>query len=70
MLIVGGVLTIISACMFGQDNVLLHGIQVFALSFLIALALVAIADIDRPFQGGVHVNDTAFRHAQINMQGD
>ncbi len=70
VLIVGGALTIISACMFGQDNAFLHGIQVFALSFLIALSLVAIADIDRPFQGGVHVQDTAFRGAQINMQGE
>lgn len=70
VLIIGGVLTIISGCMFGQDNTLLHSIQVFALSLLIALALVAIADIDRPFQGGVHVSDHAFRRAQLNMQGE
>ena len=70
VLIIGGVLTIVSACMFGQDNTLLHSIQVLALSLLIALALVAIADIDRPFQGGVHVSDHAFRRAQVNMQGE
>lgn len=70
VLIIGGVLTIVSACMFGQDNTLLHSLQVLALSLLIALSLVAIADIDRLFQGGVHVNDHAFRRAQVNMQGE
>ena len=68
VLFVGGALTIFSACLFGQENSLLHGIQVFAFSFLIALVLVAIADIDRPFQGTVHVSDAAFRRAQISMQ--
>ena len=34
---------------------------------LIALALVAVADIDRPFQGSVHVSDYAFRRARIGM---
>lgn len=70
VLIVGGILTIFSACMFGQENEIIHGIQVFSLSFLIALTLIAIADIDRPFQGTVHVNDSAFTRAQINMQGE
>lgn len=66
----GAALTIFSACLFGQENTLLHSIQVFALSLLIATALVAIADIDRPFQGGVHVDDTAFQRALINMQSE
>lgn len=43
-------------------------LQISALSLLIALVLVAIADIDRPFQGSVHVNDMAFRRAQQNMK--
>ncbi|MEO6983599.1 MAG: DUF4239 domain-containing protein [Edaphobacter sp.] len=68
VLFLGGALTIFSACLFGQENVVLHGIQVFALSFLISLVLVAIADINRPFQGAVHVSDAAFRRAQISMQ--
>ncbi len=68
MLILGGVLTIFSACLFGQEGTLMHGIHVFAFSLLIALALVAIADIDRPYMGSVHVSDEAFRRAQINLQ--
>lgn len=68
VLFVGGALTIFSACLFGQENSVLHAVQVFAFSFLIALVLVAIADIDRPFQGTVHVSDAAFRRAQMSMQ--
>lgn len=67
VLIIGGTVTIMSSCMFGAESAWLHGLQVFAFSLLVALALVAIADIDRPFQGSVHVKDWAFRRAQANM---
>ncbi len=67
VLIVGGIVTIMSSCMFGATNTRLHAIQVFFFSLLIALVLVAIADIDRPFQGVVHVSDAPFRRAQQNM---
>ena len=67
VLIVGGVVTIASASMFGSANTALHALQVFAFSLLLALVLVAVADIARPFQGGVHVSDIAFRRAQQNM---
>lgn len=68
VLIVGGALTIISSCMFGATNPWLHGLQMFAFSLLIALLLAAIADIDLPFQGSVHVSDTSFVRAQQNMK--
>jgi Protein of unknown function (DUF4239) len=64
VLIAGGVLTTMSSCLFGTDNFKLHAIQVFSLSFLLSLALVAIADIDRPFRGSVHVNPMGFEHAR------
>ena len=64
VLIVGGVITTLSSCLFGTDNFKLHAIQVFSLSLLLALALVAIADIDRPFRGAVHVNPLGFVHAR------
>ena len=53
VLIIGGAVTIASSCMFGADSTWLHGLQVFAFSLLIALALVAVADINRPFQESV-----------------
>ena len=68
VLIIGGAVTIMSSCMFGSGNTRLHATQVFAFSLLLALVLVAIADIDRPFEGSVHVSTSAFLRAQQNMQ--
>ena len=69
VLIVGGAVTIASSCLFGSANRTLHTLQVFAFSLLISLALVAIAEIHRPFQGAIHVSDYAFVRAQENIQG-
>jgi hypothetical protein len=68
VLLVGGTVTIVSTCLFGAANGTLHAIQVGAFTLLISLVLVAIADINRPFQGSVHVSDNAFRRAQIDMK--
>jgi hypothetical protein len=68
VLITGGVVTIASTAMFGSANTYLHTLQVFCFSLLIALVLVAVADIDRPFQGAIHVSDFAFLRAQRNMK--
>lgn len=68
VLLVGGILTVVSACMFGAENVTLHTLQVAFFSLLIALILIAIADIDQPFRGSVHVSDAAFRRAQQTMR--
>jgi hypothetical protein len=68
VLIIGGAVTIGSACMFGAECTELHALQVFSFSLLISLVLVAIADIHRPFQGAVHVSSYAFRRAQENMK--
>jgi hypothetical protein len=67
VLIFGGIVTISSICMFGAASGRLHAIQIFSFSLLVSLVLVAIADIDRPFQGAVHVDDAPFRRAQLNM---
>ena len=68
VLLIGGAVTIASTCMFGAANGVLHVIQVTAFALLISLVLIAIADINRPFQGSVHVNDLAFRRAQMDMK--
>jgi hypothetical protein len=56
--------------MFGARNSILHGLQVFSFSLLVSLSLVAIADINRPFQGSVCVDSYAFQRAQHDMQPD
>jgi hypothetical protein len=68
VLIVGGILTIVSSCMFGSQNRFLHGVQVVFFSLLIALVLLAIADINLPFRGTVHVGNDAFVRALENMK--
>ncbi|MGB9255858.1 MAG: DUF4239 domain-containing protein [Candidatus Korobacteraceae bacterium] len=69
VLVVGGCVTIASSCLFGSSNTLLHFLQVFAFSLLILLGLVAIGEINRPFQGSVHISSYPFVRAQLNMQG-
>lgn len=68
VLISGAILTVASACLFGSSNAMLHALQVLAFSLLIAVSLVAIGDINRPFQGSVHVSTFAFTRAQENMR--
>lgn len=63
VLLVGGIVTVGSTCLFGIEDFKLHVVQVFEISFLISLLLVSIAAIDRPFQGQVHVPPEAFRYA-------
>jgi hypothetical protein len=69
VLLIGGVLTVASSCMFGSVSPRLHAWQVFAFSLLIALALVAIANINRPFQGGIRIDDLAFERVQQFIRG-
>jgi len=68
VLMVGGVLTVASVAMFGSRNPRLHVFQVFSLTLLITLAMLAIADLDRPFQGWVHVGTYPFERARDNMR--
>jgi hypothetical protein len=67
MLLVGGTLTILSVSMFGSARPRVHALQVFSITLLVTLVMLSIADVDRPFQGWVHVNDYAFRRAQMTM---
>ncbi len=67
VLIAGAAITIMSSCMFGAENGTLHAIQVVSLTVLLTLVLVAIADINRPFQGTVHVDPLGFNRAWVTM---
>jgi hypothetical protein len=68
VLVVGCIVVIGSACLFGCQNFALHFIHVFVLSLLLSLVLVAVAEIDRPFQGPVRVQPHAFVFAQQTFQ--
>jgi hypothetical protein len=67
VLLVGGLVTITSASLFGSANRGLHTIQVFFFTVFITLVLLAIADVNLPFRGWVHVSNYAFVRAQQNM---
>ena len=64
VLIVGAVITIMSSCLFGSEYPVLHLLQVVTLALLLSLSLVAVADINRPFRGAVHVPPTGFENAK------
>lgn len=70
VLLVGGALTIISSCMLWMQEKKLQALHVFSLALLVSLALVAIADIHRPFQGLIHVRPYAFQQALQSMNGN
>jgi hypothetical protein len=63
VLIGGGVVTILAACFFGVQNFRFHLLQIMVLSFLISLVLVAIAAVDRPYQGTVRVGPDGLNYA-------
>ncbi|HUZ05502.1 MAG TPA: hypothetical protein VMU62_09085 [Acidobacteriaceae bacterium] len=67
VLICGGMITIISACFIGSENTRLHFILILSLSAIISLVLVAISDIDGPFQGSVHIKSDAFVYVLDTM---
>jgi hypothetical protein len=68
VLFAGGILTVISVSIFGSRQPRIHMLQVLSLTLLLTLVMLAIADIDRPFQGWVHVSDYAFRRAIVTMR--
>jgi hypothetical protein len=67
VLLVGGAVTVFSASLFGSENAVLHAIQVFSFTLLITLVLLAIADVNLPFQGSVHISNYAFVRARESM---
>lgn len=68
VLLVGGILTIVSVSIFGSRQPRIHMLQVLSLTLFITLVMLAIADIDKPFRGWVHVGDYAFRRALETMR--
>jgi hypothetical protein len=69
VLIAGGIITVAASCFFGVPNFRFHLMQVIVLSFLISLVLVAIADVDSPYQGNVKVSPAGFEYALRTFSG-
>ncbi len=69
VLTAGAIIVIISSCLLGNDKSVVHYFHVLTLTLMILVALTAIADIDRPFEGGVSVSDLPFRSVLSTMNG-
>jgi ABC-type branched-subunit amino acid transport system permease subunit len=69
-LIAGGIITVAASCFFGVPNFRFHLVQVVMLTFLISLVLVAIANIDRPYQGLVKVEPEGFNFANRTLHNE
>jgi Protein of unknown function (DUF4239) len=67
VLLTGGTLTLVSSVLFGSSKAKVHAYMVFSITLLVTLVMLAIADVDRPFSGWVHVSDYAFVRAQENL---
>ena len=71
LLIVGGMATVISSCLLGNDKRWLHYCQVMAFTFVVVATLAAIADLARPFEGAVSVSPAPMqRLVTIMKAGD
>jgi hypothetical protein len=68
VLIVGGMLTLVSAAIFGASKARAHTYMVLSITLLVSLVMLAIADVDRPFRGWVHVSNYPFVRAQENLR--
>ncbi|MGI8565004.1 MAG: hypothetical protein ACR2LZ_00830 [Pyrinomonadaceae bacterium] len=69
VLIFGGVVTIANSCLIGVEDARLHVLYIVSLTCLVALVLVGIAQIDRPFHGTVRVAPESFEMALATFDG-
>ena len=60
VLIVGGIVVVGFAYLFGLENTMTHALMVASLAGVIALVLFTIAAMDHPFSGGAQVSPEAF----------
>src|SRR5215212_8147250 len=60
VLIVGGIVVVGFAYLFGLENTGAHALMVVALAGVIALVLFTIAALDHPFSGGARIGTGAF----------
>src|SRR5919112_5811480 len=60
VLIVGGIVVVVFAYLFGMENTGAHALMVASLAGVIALVLYTIGAMDHPFSGGARVGPEAF----------
>ncbi|WP_446742828.1 bestrophin-like domain [Silvibacterium acidisoli] len=68
VLLLGGVSVVISSCLLSNERRWVHYFHVASLTMLISVSLLAISDLDRPFEGATHIEVTPFRIVQAEIQ--
>lgn len=63
ILILGGAVIVAYTCLLGVEDDRMHAVQVVTTTLIVSLSLVAIADVDEPFRGSIHIPPDAFQFA-------
>ena len=67
VLLFGAIIVITASSLLGNESKSIHTVHVVSLTVLITASLLAISDLDRPFDGGTRVDSTAFRAVEANI---
>jgi Protein of unknown function (DUF4239) len=67
LLLFGGAIVTASSCLLANEKQSVHYFHVVSLTMLISVTLLAISDLDRPFDGGTRIAPIAFRNTQTEM---
>ena len=68
-LIVGGVVTIGFALLFGLQRAVLHSLMLGSLAALVGVLLFVAMEMDRPFAGGVAIQPEPFERVLVDFSG-
>jgi hypothetical protein len=67
VLLFGAGIVVIASCLLGNEKKSIHCFHVISLTVLITVMLLAVSDLDRPFEGATRVSSQAFRAALTEM---
>lgn len=67
VLLLGATVVIASSCLLCNEKQAIHYFHVISLTLLITMTLLAISDLDRPFDGATRVDSGAFEAVQANL---
>src|SRR5215472_5853838 len=67
VLLFGAVVVVAASSLLGNESKSIHTLHVVSLTVLISVSLLAISDLDRPFDGATRVDSTAFRAVEANI---
>lgn len=67
VLLFGAIVVVTASSLLGNESRRIHILHVVSLTVIISVSLLAISDLDRPFDGATRVDSTAFRAVAANI---